>query len=100
MFALVVRFEVRPGHLPAFDELVARTRADIAAHEPDTLVYTSHERADQPGERVFYEAYRDRAAFLAHEASEHTQRFLAERTQHLVADPEVWWLSAVEPAIS
>jgi hypothetical protein len=51
MFALVVRFEVRPGHLPAFDELVAQTRADIAIYEPDTLVYTSHERADRPSER-------------------------------------------------
>ena len=32
-----------------------------------------------PRERIFYELYRDRAAFNDHEAQPHTRRFLAER---------------------
>ena len=34
--------------------------------------------------RLFYELYRDRAAFHDHEAQPHTRRFLAERGQYLI----------------
>ncbi len=93
MFALLVRFDVLPDHLPAFDALVGQTLAGIAATEPGTIVYATHRRADHPTERVFYEAYVDRQAFLAHEQTPHTRHFLAERGQHLAGDPEVWWLT-------
>jgi quinol monooxygenase YgiN len=78
-FALVVRFTVRSGCESDFDQLVARTAAGIRAHEPGTLVYACHAVDEAPGERIFYELYRDRAAFADHEAQPHTRRFLAER---------------------
>ncbi len=78
-FALVVRFTVHPEAAAAFDALVADTAAGIREREPGTLVYACHRVQGQPRQRVFYELYRDRAAFDAHEASEHTRRFLAER---------------------
>lgn len=96
MFALVVRFTVRPGAGAAFDALVAETIREIRTHEPGTVIYLTHERAEHPDERVFYEAYRDRGAFDAHEQSPHTRRFLTERGQHLVGEPEVWWLTSTE----
>jgi len=96
MFALVVL----DGHLEAFDALVAETVAAIAEHEPGTVVYVSHARPDRPSERVFYECYRDEEAFGAHEATAHTRRFLAERTQHLSGDPEVWRLNTVEGQVN
>ncbi len=98
MFALVVRFTVLEDHLQAFDALVAQTIEGIAAYEPGTVIYLNHQRAHHRYERVFYEAYDDREAFLAHEQTAHTQRFLAERSQHLAAEPEVWWLTA-EPGV-
>jgi quinol monooxygenase YgiN len=78
-FALVVRFTVRPGAEAQFDDLVAETAAGIRAHEPGTLVYACHIVHDKPRQRIFYELYRDRAAFEAHEQTAHTRRFLAER---------------------
>ena len=93
MFALLVRFEVLPGHLPAFDALVQQTLAGIAAGEPGTIVYATHRQAERPDDRIFYEAYVDHDAFLAHEQTPHTRRFLAERGQHLAGDPQVWWLT-------
>jgi quinol monooxygenase YgiN len=78
-FALVVRFTVRPGAEAQFDQLVADTAAGIRASEPGTLVYACHHVEGQPQQRIFYELYRDRAAFDAHEQSAHTRRFLAER---------------------
>jgi quinol monooxygenase YgiN len=37
-----------------------------------------------PDARLFYELYRDRAAFDGHEAQPHTRRFLAERGEYLI----------------
>ena len=84
-FALVVRFTVRPEAEAQFDALVAETAAGIREREPGTLVYACHSVRGKPRQRIFYELYRDRAAFDAHEAQEHTRRFLAERNQYLAA---------------
>jgi quinol monooxygenase YgiN len=82
-FALVVRFMITPGHEAAFDDLVDRTLVGIRSAEPNTLSYASHAVQGAPGERIFYELYRDRAAFEAHEAQPHVQEFLAARGEHL-----------------
>ncbi len=100
LFALLVRFTVRPGHEDAFDALVAHTLAAITTDEPDTIVYASHTQAEEPSVRVFYECYRSHDAFQAHEAAPHTRRFLTERTQHLASPPEVWTLAPVAGAIN
>jgi len=78
-YALVVRFTVRPGAEAQFDALVAETAEGIRQSEPGTVVYACHRVDGQPRQRIFYELYRDRAAFEAHEQSPHTRRFLAER---------------------
>jgi quinol monooxygenase YgiN len=98
VFALVVRFDVLAEHVDDFDALVEQTLLGIES-EPGTLIYLSHVRTGSPNERVFYEAYADREAFEAHEATDHTRRFLDERMQHLAAEPEVWWLTGVDGAI-
>jgi quinol monooxygenase YgiN len=100
MFALVVRFEVRPDHVDAFDALVSETLAGIVDKEPGTVVYVNHVRPDRPTERIFYECYRDVGAFDAHEAEHHTRRFLGERGQHLVREPEVWRLTTTDGVIT
>jgi quinol monooxygenase YgiN len=84
-FALVVRFTVRPEAETQFDALVAKTTADIREREPGTLVYACHSVQGKPQQRIFYELYRDQAAFHVHEASEHTRRFLTEREPLLEA---------------
>lgn len=92
--ALVVTHVLRPGHEQEFDDLVARTLTDIRALEPGTLVYVSHAVDGDPLQRVFYELYRDRAAFEAHEEHVHVRAFLEERAEH-VASVEVTFLDAV-----
>jgi quinol monooxygenase YgiN len=78
-FALVVRFTVRPGAEEAFDALTAATTAAIRASEPGTLVYACHQVDQAPQQRVFYELYRDRTAFDAHEDQPHVRHFLQAR---------------------
>lgn len=82
-FGLVVRFDLKPGHEQAFDALVSDTLPGIKDREPGTLIYTCHTVTDRPDQRVFYELYRDRAAFDDHEEQPHVKHFLAEREQHL-----------------
>jgi len=89
-YGLVVRFEVLAGHEEAFDALTAETVARIRSEEPGTLVYLTHREPGSSSVRVFYELYRDVAAFDAHETSEHVQRFLRERAAHLQSEPLVW----------
>jgi len=81
--ALVVRHILRAGHEEAFDALTSHTLEAISVLEPGTYVYAVHTVAEQPLRRIFYELYRDRSAFEAHEAYPHMQKFLAERLAHI-----------------
>jgi quinol monooxygenase YgiN len=92
MFGLVVRFTLTDDGVDAFDRLVAETVPQIQRHEPGTLVYAVHTVDDQRNVRIFYELYRDRAAFEAHEAQDHTRRFLAERERFYATPVEVDFL--------
>jgi quinol monooxygenase YgiN len=84
MFGLTVRFTCRDeDSARRFDELVARTLPEIERLEPGTLIYAVHTVEGQPLQRMFYELYRDRDAFSAHEEQAHTRRFLTERDQYL-----------------
>ena len=86
MFGLSVRFTCRDADSAAgFDRLVAETAPEIRKHEAGTIVYAVHTVEGQPLQRIFYELYRDRAAFDAHEEQPHTRRFLAERDQYLAS---------------
>lgn len=92
MFGLVVRFTCKDeASAEAFDRLVGETVEKIRELEPGTLVYATHRVEGQPLQRIFYELYRDREAFDAHEAQEHTKRFLGARDEFL-ASVEVDWL--------
>jgi quinol monooxygenase YgiN len=91
-FAVVVRFTVRPGSEEAFDRLVAEMVAGIREREYDTLIYACHTVEGHPRQRVFYELYRNRAAYERHEAHEHVRRFLAQRTA-LLESTEVDFLT-------
>lgn len=86
MFALVVRFELNDAAAAElFDTMVEELLPRIEAREPGTLVYTVHTVEGSPLSRVFYECYRNRAAFDEHEAQSHTQAFLTGRTPLLAS---------------
>jgi quinol monooxygenase YgiN len=87
MFALTVRFDVRPGSEDAFDELVAHTTMHIRTKEPGTLLYLCHRMQGELSARIFYELYRDNDAFQAHEGAEHVKDFHAQR-KPMMAGPE------------
>jgi quinol monooxygenase YgiN len=86
MFGLCVRFTCKDEpSAEAYDRLVAETIEAIKTKEPGTLVYASHLVDGQPLQRIFYELYRDKEAFEAHEAAPHTRRYLDQRGQYLAS---------------
>jgi quinol monooxygenase YgiN len=86
MFGLVVRFTCKDeAAAAAFDDLVARTGEQIRANEPGTVVYAVHRVDGRPLQRIFYELYRDKAAFDEHETKDYVRAFLAERDDYLSA---------------
>jgi quinol monooxygenase YgiN len=93
MFGLFVRFTCKDqASAEAYDKLVAETIEAIKTDEQGTLVYASHLVDGEPLQRIFYELYKDKDAFEAHEAAPHTRRYLDQRGQYL-ASTEVDWLT-------
>jgi quinol monooxygenase YgiN len=86
MFGLSVRFTCRDeDSVVGFDRLVAETVPEICEHEAGTIVYAVNAVEGQSLQRIFYELYRDRAAFDAHEEQPYIRRFLALRAQYLAS---------------
>jgi quinol monooxygenase YgiN len=82
MFALAVRFDLRPVAGQGFDALVTELLPQVRAKEPGTLLYVCAKDVDEPElVRVFFEVYRDRESFEEHERQEHVKRFLAAREE-------------------
>jgi len=68
-----------------FDRLAEQTAEEVQADEPGTLVYVIHLVPNAPMQRIFYEIYRDRAAFDSHEDKPYMKRFVAERRSYVLA---------------
>jgi len=95
LFGLVVRFDLHPEQVEAFDELVSDTVESICRFEPGTLAYVCSKVQGAPYSRVFMEIYRDQRAFEAHNAYEHVERFLSRR-EAMIADVRVEFLDPYE----
>ncbi|MGD0242705.1 MAG: antibiotic biosynthesis monooxygenase [Streptosporangiaceae bacterium] len=78
-------FTVLDDRVADFDRLAEETAEQVSTGEPDTLVYVIHLVPNAPMQRIFYEIYRDRAAFDSHESQPYMQRFAAERRSLVLA---------------
>jgi quinol monooxygenase YgiN len=68
-----------------FDRLAERAAEGVRTAEPDTLVYVIHVVPKAPQQRIIYEIYRDRGAFLSHERQPHIRQFAADRASCVLA---------------
>ncbi|WP_037600686.1 putative quinol monooxygenase [Streptacidiphilus rugosus] len=85
MFALTVRFDLADETAAtAFDALAAQTAADVRELEPDVQTYAIHSVEGEPLARIFFEVYRDRAAFETHGTQPHIQHFFARSADLVV----------------
>ena len=78
-------FTLLDDRVADFDRLAEQAAEEVRTGEPDTLVYVIHLVPNAPLQRIFYEIYRDRAAFDSHESQPYMQRFVAERRSCVLA---------------
>lgn len=81
----MVIFTVLDDKVTDFDRLAEQTAEQVRIGEPDTFVYVIHTVPGAPLQRIFYEIYRNRAAFDVHEDRSYTQRFASERRSYVLA---------------
>ena len=84
-YGRILIFTLLDDRVADFDRLAEQTAEEIRLGEPDTLVYVIHLVPNAPMQRIFYEIYRDRAAFESHESQPYMQRFVAERRSYVLA---------------
>ncbi len=73
------------GREEAFDRQAEELVQAARTSEPDTLIFTCHEVVNAPTQRIFYQLFRDQAAFAAHQRQPYLRRFLAESRTHVLA---------------
>jgi quinol monooxygenase YgiN len=78
-------FTLLDDRVADFDRLAEEAAEYVRIGEPDTLVYVIHLVPNAPLQRIFYEIYRDRAAYDSHESQPYIQRFVAERRTCVLA---------------
>jgi quinol monooxygenase YgiN len=84
-YGRILIFTLLDDRVAEFDRLAEETAEHVRTGEPDTLVYVIHLVPNAPMQRIFYEIYRDRAAFDSHESQPYMQRFVAERRACVLA---------------
>ena len=84
-YGRILIFTLLDDRVADFDRLAEESAEYVRTGEPDTLVYVIHLVPNAPLQRIFYEIYRDRAAFDSHESQPYMQRFVAERRTCVLA---------------
>jgi quinol monooxygenase YgiN len=84
-YGRILIFTLVEDRVAEFDRLAEQTAEQVRTGEPGTLVYVVHLVPNAPLQRIFYEIYRDPAAFDSHESQPYMLRFVAERRSCVVA---------------
>ncbi len=74
-YGRILIFTLLEDRVAEFDRLAAQLAEEVRISEPGTLVHVIHLVPDAPMQRIFYEVYRDRAAFDSHENQPYVMRF-------------------------
>jgi quinol monooxygenase YgiN len=84
-YGRILIFTLLEDRVADFDRLAEQAAEEVRTGEPDTLVYVIHLVPNAPLQRIFYEIYRDRAAFDSHESQPYMTRFVADRRSCVLA---------------
>jgi quinol monooxygenase YgiN len=84
-YGRILIFTLLDDRVADFDRLAEQAAEEVRTREPDTLVYVIHLVPNAPMQRIYYEIYRDRAAFDSHENQPYMKRFVADRRACVLA---------------
>jgi quinol monooxygenase YgiN len=84
-YGLIAIYTLLEDRVADFDWIADQAAEEVRTHEPDTLVYVIHTVPKAPMQRIFYEIYRDRAAYDRHEQQAYIKRFVTARRPYVLA---------------
>jgi quinol monooxygenase YgiN len=84
-YGRILIFTLLDDRVTEFDRLAEQAAEEVRIGEPGTLVYVIHLVPNAPLQRIFYEIYRDHAAFDRHESQPYMKRFVADRRSCVLA---------------
>ena len=84
-YGLIAIYTLLEDRVADFDRVAEQAAEQVRASEPDALVYVIHTVPKAPMQRIFYEVYRDRAAYEHHEQQSYVKRFVTARRPYVLA---------------
>jgi quinol monooxygenase YgiN len=84
-YGLIAIYTLLEDRVADFDRIADQAAEQVRTSEPDTLVYVIHTVPKAPMQRIFYEVYRDRAAYDHHEQQPYVKRFVIARRPYVLA---------------
>lgn len=84
---VVAQWEARQGQADKVADILSRFLPD-AQSEPGAKLFLISRAKDNPAQFLFYELFRDEAAFKAHQDSPHFKTYIAEQALPLLARRE------------
>ncbi|MGO9778765.1 MAG: putative quinol monooxygenase [Streptosporangiaceae bacterium] len=84
-YGLIAIYTLLEDRVADFDRIADQAAEEVRTHERDTLVYVIHTVPKAPMQRIFYEVYRDRAAYDRHEQQSYIKRFGTARRPYVLA---------------
>jgi quinol monooxygenase YgiN len=84
-YGQITVYTLLDGRESAFDQLSRDTVRAVQQGEPGTLIYACHEVVGAPTQRIFYQLFRDQAAFEEHQRRPYVRQFLTGSRPHVIA---------------
>jgi quinol monooxygenase YgiN len=84
-YGQITVYTLLDGRESAFDQLSREAVRAAQQDEPGTLIYACHEVVGAPTQRIFYQLFRDEAAFQDHQRRPYMRQFLADSRSHVIA---------------
>ncbi len=89
VLTVVAKIRAAKGKGDALAELLTEQAAAVRTAEPGCLVYRPHRSTKDPDVFLFYEQYRDDAAFDAHRKAPHLATYRERREQEGLTEGQV-----------
>lgn len=74
-YVVAATWRAKAGHEDEIEEVI-RVMTELSRQEPGTIMFQAHRSADDPGLFFLYEQFTDAAAFEAHTATPHFEKYV------------------------
>jgi quinol monooxygenase YgiN len=84
-YGQITVYTLLDGRESAFDRLSRDAVRAARQSDPGTIIYACHEVVGAPTQRIFYQLFRDQAAFQEHQNRPYVRQFLTDSRSHVIA---------------